>query len=459
MIQLLKLLTERYVPCKDGKMVEPVFLGGDRLTDERVQSAQNAMRTAETDLERLEGFISKTEDFHRLMNFLEAIHKLTFNTGSGNDEGTVFYFRTILNMRNVKGEVKNSYRPYKLLYYTILDGLCLVMFYHHFRINDLEENIPLPDNFSDFTDQEKILWLNNISREILQTFFFENSPDILSSVREVLEDPDHPENYWTSTIQNNRSKCHFCDKTYARIGSLKAHEAKVHNSKMDRAKPQTQKSKDELFNYILMLFKLVMLHKNLDSAVDMGDGERSIRSAKYELPIYNKTNKIKYVIGSIHLTALTSGVLPHDQSERLVANRFVNVQGGKNNNIACDEYIEMMNRDSKNMCRGNQTKSSIIRHSKEYPILMKFMKQFDTMNASRKRKGFHHLPSYQEDVKKVAKVLISKGVLTETPGRQLKCRSLCTERDLYSTSMTGLSTMIHRHKPTIPVRRLRSSHV
>jgi hypothetical protein len=29
MIQLLKLLTERYVPCKDGEMVEPVFLGSN----------------------------------------------------------------------------------------------------------------------------------------------------------------------------------------------------------------------------------------------------------------------------------------------------------------------------------------------------------------------------------------------------------------------------------------------
>lgn len=45
---------------------------GDRLTDERVQSAQEAMKNAETPLDRLEGFISKIEDFHRMMNFLEV---------------------------------------------------------------------------------------------------------------------------------------------------------------------------------------------------------------------------------------------------------------------------------------------------------------------------------------------------------------------------------------------------
>lgn len=82
----------------------------------------------------------------------------------------------------------------------------------------------------------------------------------------------------------------------------------------------------------------------------MGDGERSVRSTKYELPIYNRTRKVKYVIGSIHLSALTSGVLEEEQCERLVANRFVNVQGGRNNNIALDEYLEILNRESKIAC-------------------------------------------------------------------------------------------------------------
>lgn len=49
-----------------------IFFSGDRLTDERVQGAQRAMGNADSAKERLEGFISKTEDFHRLMNFLEV---------------------------------------------------------------------------------------------------------------------------------------------------------------------------------------------------------------------------------------------------------------------------------------------------------------------------------------------------------------------------------------------------
>lgn len=49
------------------------FHKGDRLTDERVNGAQCAMKNEESPTERLEGFISKIEDFHRLMNFLEVL--------------------------------------------------------------------------------------------------------------------------------------------------------------------------------------------------------------------------------------------------------------------------------------------------------------------------------------------------------------------------------------------------
>ena len=49
-----------------------IYFKGDRLTDERIQGAQKAMQNAANQKEKLEDFISKMEDFHRLMNFLEV---------------------------------------------------------------------------------------------------------------------------------------------------------------------------------------------------------------------------------------------------------------------------------------------------------------------------------------------------------------------------------------------------
>lgn len=44
--------------------------------------------------------------------------------------------------------------------------------------------------------------------------------------------------------------------------------------------------------------------------------------------ITQKTDKVKYLKGSIHLSALTSGILTDEQQQRPVSNRVVNIQGG-----------------------------------------------------------------------------------------------------------------------------------
>lgn len=49
-----------------------LILLGDRLTDERIQGAQNAMSNAGSAKESLKGLISKIENWHRMMNFLEV---------------------------------------------------------------------------------------------------------------------------------------------------------------------------------------------------------------------------------------------------------------------------------------------------------------------------------------------------------------------------------------------------
>jgi hypothetical protein len=66
-----------------------------------------------------------------------------------------------------------------------LDAICLVMLLDHFKLSDLEENIPFPVDFQDISDQQKINWLNNICGIIIKKFFFENEADMCASVFEV----------------------------------------------------------------------------------------------------------------------------------------------------------------------------------------------------------------------------------------------------------------------------------
>jgi hypothetical protein len=66
----------------------------------------------------------------------------------------------------------------------------------------------------------------------------------------------------------------------------------IHTQYRNNLEKKTSTDRDPLFNYVVLLFKLVAL---------ICDGRRSIRSAKYETPIYNKNNTLKYLIGSVHL--------------------------------------------------------------------------------------------------------------------------------------------------------------
>ena len=233
---------------------------------------------------------------HILSFILQAICRLTYDTKSGTDRGTAYYYRNLLDSKDVKGEVKNAYRAYRLLYYKIFDGICCTLFLQHFGMTNAQSKIPMPPEWDTLSVDQRIQWLNNICRVIVQKWFFENG-DPLQEIREILSDPNHVENYWVSNETEGRFKCHYCDTTYAFVGSLKTHESKIHGHTVSpSAKRKDSCTEDELYNNILLLFKLTALHRNLDTAVDMGDGHRSVRSAKYETPIYHRTNKIKYLI-------------------------------------------------------------------------------------------------------------------------------------------------------------------
>ena len=167
-----------------------------------------------------------------------------------------------------------------MLFYTVLGSIIFVLFLEYFGLNDLDSTVPLPDGFSETSDS-RVKWLNDVCKTILHKWFFDDRNDICQTLRTIATDPDHPENYWLSNVENGRIKCHFCASSYGHVGSLQAHFYNVTIQKP--ANPQKNTKKDELHEYICMCFKLILLHKNLDAAVDMGDGERSVRSAKYEL--------------------------------------------------------------------------------------------------------------------------------------------------------------------------------
>ena len=105
-------------------------------------------------------------------------------------------------------------------------------------------DLPLPD-FSQMRPNDSLQWLNNVCRELVEKWFFEDGQDICEEIRSVLENPQPEENYWTCTLENGRFKCHHCEKDYKRVSSLKAHESGSHDISLSQAKKKSKCSSDE----------------------------------------------------------------------------------------------------------------------------------------------------------------------------------------------------------------------
>lgn len=91
-------------------------------------------------------------------------------------------------------------------------------------------------------DDEKIAWINEICTNLLKKHFFNEGDDLMETLREILNDPNHPDNYWISNMNDGCVQCHFCERSYAYVGSLKTHEETKHNAKVP--KPKTSKESD-----------------------------------------------------------------------------------------------------------------------------------------------------------------------------------------------------------------------
>ena len=74
MIDILQELHDKYLPVDKQKVegeevvsiLEHLFIEEDQLTDERANNCKAARSDGDTEFERLEGFISKVEDWHAI---------------------------------------------------------------------------------------------------------------------------------------------------------------------------------------------------------------------------------------------------------------------------------------------------------------------------------------------------------------------------------------------------------
>ena len=83
MIDILQTIHDKYLPvtkCFQADeevttVAETLFFGGDQLTDERGRHCIDARCDGDTKFERLEGFLSKVEDWHAVRILYQVCKK------------------------------------------------------------------------------------------------------------------------------------------------------------------------------------------------------------------------------------------------------------------------------------------------------------------------------------------------------------------------------------------------
>lgn len=127
----------------------------------------------------------------------------TYSTQSANESGTMYYYKNILDARNFKGKVKISYKVYKMLDRTVFDAMCCVIFLQEVGVHKQKETVPLPNDFCEWSNDQKIEWLNNICSQMFKKWFFEDGDLFEELRRRILSNPDQEEKFprWANFLR------------------------------------------------------------------------------------------------------------------------------------------------------------------------------------------------------------------------------------------------------------------
>ena len=302
MIDILTDIHKLFVSAarNNNEVISRVVFGGDVLTNkERAYQAQLDMINGDTAHEKLFGIIHRPEGLHRVMNFLLYIFETFYLTSSVNDRGTMYQLKCFLDRTDIKLDMTSAYRQCKNCFDDVLDGHITAAACHYFGISDTSStpvNHNVPYLLEHYSKENQTDWLDGVANDILDIYVFEQS----RAVPDIYEDTDYMESQLGSlqTRSPDNMFCYpKCQRKYKQLHWLKRYMRDKHGVTINLNSPQrSEKSSeyDRVFKVASSFLKVGLLFRDTDNAYKMGDGDRLIRNAKYELLHFNQGHHIKY---------------------------------------------------------------------------------------------------------------------------------------------------------------------
>lgn len=222
--------------------------------------------------------------------------------------------------------------------------------------------------------------------------------------------------------QQHKYKCEVCNKPYKTKGGIKKHLKNQHQ--WDLADDNTEtctSTKDHIALYRSSFMKCALLLRDTNDAYRMGDGERILLNAKFQMLLSRVGYHSKYQLWLFRFMAYCYSLLTPKMAYEYMWNCTANLHGNLGHNIPNDNLVELLVQAVKKKIYAQGANASYqsarnatltLRIQEE--IMTNMQREVDTKLTGRKRPE----PSKLKDIVSMVAELQAAQIFDYVPGRE-----------------------------------------
>ncbi|KAI8484802.1 hypothetical protein Bbelb_373990 [Branchiostoma belcheri] len=381
LVDILQHMQQEYVP-RTAAGLQPIFIGGDRLTEGNSRCVQWAFAEGEIPEDRLEGLLCKFEDWHAIRNLFEIHYKVFYSDKSARDHGTLLANMNKIKCSNAKKGPHGAFNAYKQMVTKETSSMFITCALPVFGMNNVEDTPKDLPQILEKSREEQRTWLHTKVAEVVDKFVFNSDSSNLTNLYTGVRQSSQPR----QRVEHNCREP-GCQRKFVYLKSRLNHEMKEHG-------------------------------------LDFGETDhKEVPTTKPPNPPrdYKKEHTEARLSFGLFLEDMQDAVREGDaNAHSLKWNRFFNGKGGKGKNISLDLHLEHLNNFLKSFLKGmgpNLTQQSAHRVSKSLGALRKTLEKADKELGVVSPSGYHRSVRDSQDILTLVDVFREAEVFQFYPGR------------------------------------------
>ena len=316
--------------------------------------------------------------------------------------GTLGFFKVLLRLTNVNGNVKSNYKAHEELLLHIGEFMMTEQAMEYLEMEGYQssparQHLDIPENVSMLSNERKAALADQILLGILRHYQYADFS------------LDHHVPFYINPPQN------VVQLVQVIVGRTPEGHYLVANKQLPVATDHVMSHANQLCMWALHLM-------HLNDMANEGDFARTVLACKLNVPFFFSHSKLsKYFVECIDFILKTQCITSPQTQLRLLESSFVNSMGGAGNNVETDLAMEHSVRNRKDLIRNlgaNKTDKAIIRVSMAADTVATITKNFQQTVGVVTKSGRHTKHISDGDREKVKKALRKLRPFNFTTGRQ-----------------------------------------